>query len=124
MTIAREWEVRVVYLRPGSLFRLFHVERLETVISDTGRNKTAFVPTGEMVCGVLSDAKTSEKLRWQQLQHPVTHTVVQKNGDPKAKAGDRLVHGGRSFYVQGVDDASMLGLFTLYYVEERSDRIV
>ena len=112
-----------MYLRPGSLFRQFLVEEKTTELRDTGRKETAFKGTGKIICGVLSDAKPSEIQRWKELQHPITHTVVQKDGEILSKAGDRLVHGGRYFYVQGVDDPSMLGVFVLYYVEERSDRL-
>lgn len=112
-----------MYLRPGSLFHQFIVERKSLKTMDNGRAKAVFQPTFSVVRGVLSDAKTSEILRWKALQHPVTHTIVQHYGEPTAKEGDRLVHGGRYFYVCGVDNASMLGIFTIYYVEERSDRV-
>ena len=112
-----------MYLRPGSLSRQFLVEEKGTGIRDTGRKETVFRGTGRILVGVLSDAKTSEIQRWKELQHPITHTIVQQGGPVLAKPGDRLVHGGRYFYVQGVDDPSMLGAFVLYYVEERSDRV-
>lgn len=111
-----------MYLRPGSLFRQFLVEEKGTGVRDTGRKETVFSRTGKIIVGVLSDAKTSEIQRWKELQHPITHTVVQKDGHILAKPGDRLVHGERYFYVQGVDDPSMLGAFVHYHVEERSDR--
>lgn len=111
-----------MYLRPGSLFRQFLVEEKGTSTRDTGRKETVFRATGRMINGVLSDAKTQEIQRWKELQHPITHTIVQKDGPALAKAGDRLVHGNKYFFVQGTDDASMLGMFVLYYVEERSDR--
>lgn len=112
-----------MYLRPGSLFRQFLVEEKGTGIRDTGRKETVFRGTGRILVGVLSDAKTSEIQRWKELQHPITHTIVQQGGPVLAKPGDRLVHGGRYFYVQGVDDPSMLGAFAHYQVEERSDRV-
>ena len=112
-----------MYLRPGSLFRQFLVEEKTTGLRDTGRKETLFRWTGEILIGVLSDAKTSEIQRWKELQHPITHTIVQQGGPVLAKAGDRLVHGSMYFYIQGVDDPSMLGAFALYYVEERSDRV-
>ena len=110
-----------MYLRPGSLFHQFIVERKQLKTSDNGRPQTVFMPTFNVVRGVLSDAKTTEIMRWKALQHPVTHTIVQHYGEPVAKPGDRLVHNNRYFYVRGVDNASMLGIFTIYYVEERSD---
>lgn len=112
-----------MYLRPGSLFHQFVVERKTLKTSDNGRPQAVFLPTFSIVRGALADAKTSEILRWKALQHPVTHTIVQHYGEPVAKPGDRLVHNNRYFYVRGVDNASMLGMFTIYYVEERSDRV-
>lgn len=112
-----------MYLRPGSLFHQFIVERKCLKPSENGRPQASFMPTLNVVRGVLSDAKSTEIVRWKALQHPVTHTIVQRYGDPAAKPGDRLVHNNRYFYVRGVDDASMLGIFTIYYVEERSDRV-
>ena len=112
-----------MYLRPGSIFRDFIVERKTTSTNEIGRKHSTFEPTGGIVCGVLSDAKTAELQRWRELNHPITHTIVQKNGKIMAKEGDRLVRDSRIFYVQGVDDASMLGAFILYYVEERRDTI-
>ena len=112
-----------MYLRPGSIFRDFIVERKMTTTNEIGRKRSEFKPTGGVIIGVLSDAKTSEIQRWKELQHPITHTIVQKNGKIMAKEGDRLIRDGRYFFVQGVDDASMLGAFILYYVEERRDTV-
>ena len=56
----------------------------------------------------------------EQLQHPITHTIVQ-TGKPMAKAEDKLVLGNRIFLVQGVDEPGSLGVCTIYYVEERAD---
>lgn len=112
-----------MYLRPGSLFHAFQVEERMSKTDEMGRVVAAFLPTGRTVRGVLADAKTSEIERWKALQHPVTHTIVQHNGEPLAKPGDRLVHNNRYFYVRGVDNASVLGFFVLYYVEERRDDV-
>lgn len=112
-----------MYLRPDSLFRMFAIEEAAATINEMGRTITAYEDTGKKLCGVLADAQTSEKLRWKQLQHPITHTIVQRNGNAMAKTGDRLLLDDRTFYVQGVDNVSTLGLFILYYVEERSDEL-
>ena len=40
---------------------------------------------------------------------------------PKAVETDQLTCGNRKFYVQGVDEPGQLGLYTIYYVEERAD---
>lgn len=112
-----------MYLRPGSLFKQFTVERKCLQVDDMGRTKVEFKPTFAVVRGVLSNARTAEIIHWKALAHPVTHTIVQQYGKVMASVGDRLVYGYRHFYVQGVDDPSMLGIFVIYYVEERSDFI-
>ena len=64
--------------------------------------------------------------RWERppckkiRQHPITHTIVDR-GHPKAVETDQLTCGNRKFYVQGVDEPGQLGLYTIYYVEERAD---
>lgn len=112
-----------MYLRPGTLFSRFIVESKNTAVTETGRKQTIFAPTGNIINGVLADAKTAEMQRWKELQHSITHTIVQKDGRVSAKEGDRLINGGRFFYIQGIDDVSMLGAFVMYYVEERSDYV-
>lgn len=59
-------------------------------------------------------------IEWQQLQHPISHTIIQ-DGRPKAKAEDKLILGERIFLIQGIDDPGSIGVCTIYYVEERMD---
>ena len=113
-----------MYLRPGNLGRDFIIERKTAGISASGRTAVTFEPTGEVLHGVLSNAKTSEIQKWQQLQHDITHTVIQRAGGVRVDTGDRLNLNCLYFYIQGVDDISALGLFVLYYVEERAEAIV
>jgi hypothetical protein len=104
---------------PGALVTTFDVERRSDSPDDRGRIKTSFVPRGE-VSGVLAQASPSEQLRYQQLQHPVTHTLV-IDGPTSLKPGDRLTEGGRHLYVQTVEDAMGLGFKTLVGLEERRE---
>lgn len=110
-----------MYLRPGNLYKDFSIEKKGSTISARGRTKTEYnSDPGEQIRAVLAEAKPQEKERWRQLQHPISHTIVQK-GTPKAAAEDRLVFGERIFFIQGVDEPGGLGLWTIYYVEERFD---
>ena len=110
-----------MYLRPGNLAKDFIIEQRSTSLSEIGRPKTAYQDDGNcMLKGVLAEADTRQKMRWAQLQHPITHTIVQ-TGKPMAKAEDKLVLGNRIFLVQGVDEPGSLGVCTIYYVEERAD---
>lgn len=110
-----------MYLRIGDLEKTFSVETLSTAVNSMGRSERKFISTAKMLDGILAEAKPEEKERWQQLQHPITHTIVQ-SGAPEAKTGDRLIFLNRYFYIQGTDDIGSLGLYTLFYVEERADR--
>jgi hypothetical protein len=110
-----------MYLRPGNLYKDFTIEKKGASISTRGRAKTEYnSEPGEQIKAVLAEAKPQEKERWRQLQHPISHTIVQK-GTPKASAEDRLVFGERTFFIQGVDEPGALGFWTIYYVEERYD---
>ena len=109
-----------MYLRPGNLNKDFCIACEQEIITGNGRPKKMFAPTDDRLKGILAEAKTDERMRWQQLQHPITHTIVQQ-GSPRAQTGDLLLMGGRSFFVQGTDDVAALGVWTLYYVEERFD---
>lgn len=110
-----------MYLRPGNLFKDFFVEPRTTAIGGRGRQAITYDTAGTThLLAVLAEAKPDEIERFKQTEHPITHTITQR-GRPKAKAGDRLVHGGRLFYVQGIDEPGELGIWTIYYAEERSD---
>ncbi len=110
-----------MYLRPGNLYKDFTVETTGAAVSSRGRPKKNYdKDKGPMIRAVLAEAKPEEKERWRQLQHPISHVITQK-GRPKAKEGDRLIFENRIFYIQGVDEPGALGLWTIYYAEERKD---
>ena len=113
----------MAYLRPRSFVETFLVETKTQSINESGRvsSKFEYKATGKVIHGVLAGATTSEIEKWKQLQHEISHTIVQRFSEVKAKEGDRLVNGSRSFLVLGVDDVSMLGYYILYYVKERND---
>lgn len=107
--------------RPGNLFKDFWVESKITSLTSRGRPTSSFGKDEAVhFLAVLAEAKPTEIERFRQIDHPITHTITQQ-GRPKAKAKDRLIHDGRIFYVQGVDNPGDLGLWTIYYAEERSD---
>ena len=110
-----------MYLRPGNLFKDFTIEQKGEGTTARGRVTSGYSPkSGAQLSAVLADADPEEKERWQQQQHPITHTITQR-GTPLAGEGDRLVHGSRYFYIQGVNEPGSLGLWTIYYTQERSD---
>ena len=107
----------IFYLRPGNLYKDFFVAKC----TRKGRPVKKYDSDHSVVIhAVLAQATPQEKARWEQIQHPITHTIVDR-GHPKAVETDQLTCGNRKFYVQGVDEPGQLGLYTIYYVEERAD---
>lgn len=111
---------RRMYLRPGHLYKKFEVKNFSAKIGAGGRPQHTYKDMDVVLSGVLAEADNRQMERFKQLQHPVTHTIVQK-GSPLAKEMDKLVLGERVFFVQGVDEPGALGICTIYYVEERKD---
>lgn len=110
-----------MFIRPGNLNKTFFLERKVERVDDDRRVRAEYdVENPIMLRAVLAEASTNEKERWQQLQHPITHIIVQR-GKAIASAEDRLVHNDRTFYIQGVDEPDELGAATIYYAEERRD---
>lgn len=109
------------YLRPGNLYKDFVIEPLLTAKSSSGRTATKYdAESRELLHGVISSASPEVIERYSQNAHPVTHTIVQP-GNPKAKAGDRLILRNQAYYIEGVDNIGGLGMFTIYYVQQRED---
>lgn len=110
-----------MFLRPGNLFKDFWIEEKDTAVSSRGRAKGGYDQENtKHILAILAGAQPNEIERFRQLEHPITHTITHK-GKPKAAASDRLIHGARIFYIQGVDEPGELGIWTIYYAEERSD---
>lgn len=112
---------RMMYLRPGNLFKEFIVEENRQTVTSTGRVANRHVGDGtKTLKGCLADATAEDRENHSQKDHTVTHTIVQA-GFPKAKRTDKLVLGSRVFYIIDIDDAGSLGISTIYYAEERRD---
>ena len=101
------------YLRPGNLYKDFVIEPHIAEKSTTGRATAKYdTESRQLLRGVLSDASPEVIERFSQNA---------QRGRPKAKAGDRLLLENRAYYVEGVDPLGDLGLYTLYYVQQRED---
>ncbi len=122
-----------MYIRPGNLAREFYVEEKSQFTDAHGRVRDSYAPKyfpavddedtnliPVIIRGVLAETKPDETERWRQLQHSVSHTIVQY-GPPLAKPEDRLKLGERTFYVEGVDNIDGLDVVTVYYADERAD---
>lgn len=109
------------YHRPENLWKDFVVENKTESTTSRGRAANSYdTEHPEYIHAILCGATPSEKLKYHQMGHPITH-VISHRGKPKAKEGDRLLLQNRAFYVQGVDDPGDQGLWAIYYAEERSD---
>ncbi len=112
---------RLMYLRPGNLFKEFIIESNQQVITSTGRVANHHTSNGtNLLKGCLAEASDEDRTNHNQKDHIVTHTIVQA-GSPKAKRTDKLVLGERVFYIVDIDDTGALGISTIYYAEERRD---
>lgn len=112
---------RMMYVRPGNLFKEFIIESNNQVVTSTGRVANSHTGDGtKTLKGCLAEASDEERTNHSQKDHVVTHTIVQA-GSPKAKRTDKLVFGERTFYIIDIDDAGSFGISTIYYAEERRD---
>lgn len=112
---------RLMYCRPGNLFKEFVIEGNKQVVTPTGRVANSHDGDGtKTLKGCLADASDEDRTNHSQKDHVVTHTIVQ-SGNPKAKHGDKLILGSRVFYIVDIDDTGTLGISTIYYAEERRD---
>ena len=110
-------------LRPGQGFQLFSVFRRVGTTTNTGRPTTSKLEFQGEFHGIISQASPKEIEQHKQLGSPITHTIVQRGTQNRAKPTDvlELVGTGRRFLVQDVRDPGELGHFAVYHVEERLD---
>ena len=112
---------RIMYLRPGNLFKEFIIECNSQGVTSTGRVANRYTGDGiRTLKGCLAEASDVDKESRSTKDHTVTHVIVQ-SGPPRAKRSERLILNERVFYVVDIDDAGALGISTIYYVEERRD---
>lgn len=114
------------FLRPGQGFRKFAVLRRTGTQTATGRPTTGKLEKCSDLIGIISRASQREVEQSKQNGHPITHTVLQRGTEGRARVTDVLelkTHTGetRRYLVQSVHDPAELGHFTSYGVEERTD---
>ena len=112
---------RMMYLRPGNLFKEFIIESNKQVVTSTGRVANNHIGDGtKTLKGCLAEASYDDRTNHSQKDHIVTHTIIQA-GNPKAKRTDNLILENRVFYIVDIDEIGILGISTIYYAEERRD---
>lgn len=118
-------------LRPGQGFKPFAVYRRVSSKTKSGTPITGELERQGVFLGIISQASPKDIEQHKQLGHPITHTIVQRGTDNRAKATDVLeldiepLEPGekkRRFLVQPhPQDPGELGHFLIYHVEERFD---
>lgn len=112
--------------RPEQFPQPFNVYEVQTQATERGRTQETGRALKAQITCILSRATPDEQIRYNQLSTTVTHRVLQR-GTPIAAKGDvlALVKDGqetRTFRIQAVHDKGSMGIHTVYYCEERSDR--
>lgn len=108
-----------IFFRPGEQIRTFEIYRKGVTEDAKGRVTYAAEPASiGTVKGTISQASQRERDQWNQMGHPITHTVTVR-GRTAAKASDEIRLSGRVFTIQGKDDPAELGIFSILYCLER-----
>jgi len=112
-----------IFLTPGQELREFEVWREQDYCTASGRITSNGAQRLGAIRAVLAAAKPEEIERWRQLEHPVTHKLIQPGIAPFGiRAGDSLVHGEKRYIVQTAPyNPGGLNHWTIYYCEERGD---
>ena len=115
-----EGAFRPSLVRPGKLWKSFFLEAKKESLDGKGKPAAVYeTENPQEIRAVLASASPREMAAYQQTGHPVSHVITHR-GTPLAKPGDRFIYGKRAFYVQGVDNPGELGVWALYYCEERA----
>ena len=113
-----------IHLLPGQELRKFTVYRDGEHKTASGRVIMSDEPEkiGE-IKAILAAAKPEEIERWRQLEHPVTHKIIQQGVAPfEIRPGDSITHGDRQYIVQAAPyNPGGINHWTIYYCDERSD---
>lgn len=109
----------MIRFRPGQQIKTFQIVRKATGVDSKGKATYSDNEIAGELMGTLSNASQQEQNRWKQMDHPISHTVVVR-GRTIAQAEDVLTINGRRFYVQGKNDPSEMGIFTILYCDERT----
>ena len=108
---------------PGQELRYFKVYREGERRTPSGRITMAGRTMLGEIKAVLAAAKPSEIERWRQLEHPVTHKIIQKGVAPfEIRPGDSIERGDKRYIVQTAPyNPGGINHWTIYYCDERSD---
>lgn len=106
--------------RPDQALKVYKCYRQKTIINSRGKPLETY-DFEHPVCtfeGIISRAKQTAQVHYQQLGHNVTHEVIVHHRVP-VSAGDCLVLGHRKFYVHDIRDPGETGLVFCIMTEEK-----
>lgn len=112
-----------IHLLPGQELRMFSVFRDGERRTPSGRITMNGAGRIGEIKAILAAASPQEIERWRQLEHPVTHKIIQQGVAPfEIKPGDSIVHGDKRYIVQTAPyNPGGINHWTIYYCDERSD---
>ena len=112
-----------IFLRPGKELRMFTVYREGEHQTASGRITMNGAGRLGEIKAVLAAAKPEEIERWRQLEHPVSHKLIQQGVAPfEIKPGDTIAHGDNRYIVETAPyNPGGINHWTIYYCHERSD---
>lgn len=105
--------------RPDQALKTYKCYRQKTKINSRGKPLEVY-DFEHPYCtfeGIISKAKQSAQVHYQQLGHTVTHEVIVFHRVPVG-AGDCLVLGNRKFYVHDIRDPGEIGQVFCIMTEE------
>jgi hypothetical protein len=112
------------FLFPGQEVRHFTVTRTGTRETPNGRELSdgTAIERGE-IQAVLAQASPREIEQWRQLQHPITHKIIEQGVSGfDILPGDAFHLGNRSFVNQSMPyNVGDIDHWTIYYCQERKD---
>ncbi|MGN0489338.1 MAG: head-tail adaptor protein [Ruminococcus sp.] len=110
------------YNRPEQLLKDFIVETKAESKTSRGRVIGDYAKDGSRTFkAILCGATPEQRAQFKQINHTITH-VISHRGNPKAKESDRLICDGKIYLINSIDNPGEMGLWTLYYCEERKDQ--
>lgn len=102
-----------LFFVPGQQIKPFAIKR-KSATTINGRVSYDELTVGT-TRGTISDASQNQKHEWNQMNHPITHTIVTR-GTCDVVAEDILEDSDQqNYHVQGTTNPSGLGFFTIIY---------
>ena len=112
-----------VFHLPGQELRTFEVCREAERKSATGRIYMDAESVIGTFRGILAAASPTEIERWRQLEHPVTHKIIQQGvAGFEIRPGDTIRYGDTRYIVQTEPyNPGGINHWTIYYCDKRGD---